>query len=68
MEKDKDLLAGRKEILAFLDVARWSAVMKRRKMGMPMTKVCGRWEMSIEGYRQWKKCLLKTDQEKNLVL
>lgn len=54
---DQDLLAGRKEIMQFLRLADWSAIMSRVDNGMPAVKVCGRWEMSISDYRKWREAL-----------
>lgn len=52
---DVDTLRGRKSILIFLSLSDWAAVMARKeKTGLPVAKVCGRWEMSISDYRIWR--------------
>lgn len=55
---DSDLLAGRKQIMGFLKLSAWEAVMVRKKIGMPIVKIAGRWEMSIESYRKWRETLV----------
>jgi len=51
---DDDLLVGRKEILGFLRLSDWEAVIGRIKEGLPVEKVCGRIEMSKLKYRAWR--------------
>jgi hypothetical protein len=51
---DDDLLVGRKEILDFLRLSDWEAVIGRIKEGLPVEKVCGRLEMSKRKYRAWR--------------
>ena len=53
--KDDDLIVGRKGILEFLLLSDWCAVMSRLHLGMPMQKICGRWEMSRKAYEDWKR-------------
>jgi hypothetical protein len=55
---DSDLLAGRKQVMTFLKLGDWEAVMSRKKIGMPIVKIAGRWEMSIEAYRKWRDTLV----------
>jgi len=55
---DSDLLAGRKQIMGFLKLGDWTPVMVRKKLGMPIVKVAGRWEMSIEEYKKWRETLV----------
>jgi len=51
---DDDLLVGRKEILTFLRLSSWNAVVGRIREGLPVEKVCGRIEMSKRKYRLWR--------------
>ena len=51
---DEDLVVGRKEILSFLRLSDWGAVLKRVEAGLPDVKVCGRIEMSRLKYREWR--------------
>jgi len=52
---DDDLLAGRKEILHFLRLSDWGAVVGRiEKEGLPVEKIGGRIEMSLRKYREWR--------------
>ncbi len=53
--RDDDLLIGRKRILHFLQLSDWEAVVARiQKEGLPVEKVCGRIEMSLQKYRTWR--------------
>lgn len=51
---DNDLLVGRKEILDFLRLSDWAAVVSRIHEGLPVEKVGGRIEMSKRKYRAWR--------------
>jgi len=51
---DDDLLVGRKEILDFLRLSNWEAVIGRVREGLPVEKVCGRIEMSKRKYCAWR--------------
>lgn len=56
---DSDILVGRREILAFLRLCDWTAVSARIKEGLPVVKVCGRLEMRIVAYDEWKNTFYK---------
>ena len=53
---DADLILGQKNILTFLGLSNFRAVLKcRDEEGMPLVKIGGRWEMSKRAYHAWKR-------------
>lgn len=56
---DDDLLVNRKEILDFLRLSDWEAVLSRIKNeGLPVEKVGGRIEMSKRKYYAWREGIM----------